>query len=247
MVEPEPVLVLVRPQMGENVGSAARAMLNFGLTRLRLVAPQFGWPNAKAVNAASGAHVVLNRLEVFETLEAALADCQTVFATTARPREWPKPVFTAEAAACALRPRAMGGAQVAVLFGPERTGLETDDLRLCDAIVTVPLNPDYSSLNLAQAVLLVAYEWYRAGDATAPVTPIQPPEGRRLANKAELAALIDHLVAELDEVDFWRVADRRASLIRALTGVLARAELFDSDAHLLHGVIKSLAGKRRRG
>ena len=158
-----PVIILVRPQLGENVGTTARAMLNFGLTDLRLVRPQCGWPNAKALQAASGATEVLNRLSVFDRVEDAASDLHRLYATTARPRDLPKPVVTAAQAAREARAALQRGEGVGILFGPERTGLSNDDLIYADAVVSIPVNPDFFSLNLAQAVLLVAYEWFESG------------------------------------------------------------------------------------
>ena len=240
-----PVVILVRPQLGENVGAAARAMLNFGLTDLRLVQPQCGWPNVKAVQAASGANVVLNRMQVFARVEDAAGDLQRLYATTARPRDLPKPVVTAAQAAREARAALAGGERVGLLFGPERTGLTTDDLIYADAVVSIPANPRFASLNLAQAVLLVAYEWYQSGAAVPlrqPALPAGPP-----ASQGELARLLEHLIAELDAVDFFRAADRRTSMSRALKLIGARAGLRVQDVHLLRGVIKELArGGRRR-
>jgi tRNA/rRNA methyltransferase len=238
-----PVVILVRPQLGENVGAAARAMLNFGLTDLRLVQPQCGWPNVKAVQAASGATDVLNRLHVFARVEDAAGDLQRLYATTARPRDLPKPVVTAAQAARDARAALAGGERVGLLFGPERTGLTTDDLIYADAVVSIPANPDFASLNLAQAVLLVAYEWFQSGAAPArqPALPAGCP-----ASKGELARLLEHLIAELDAVDFFRAADRRASMSRALKLIGARAGLRAPDVHLLRGVIKELARGGRR-
>lgn len=238
-----PVIVLVRPQLGENVGTAARAMLNFGLYELRLVRPQCGWPNAKALNAASGAIEVLNRLQLFETVEAATADLHRLYATTARPRDLPKAVVTAEAAAREAGDAIAAGNRVGVLFGPERTGLSNDDLVYADAVLTIPLNPAFTSLNLAQAVLLVGYEWYKAGTSPRPRREARPA-GRR-ATKAELDRLSDHLVGELDASGFFRGPDRRVSLVRTLKLIAGRARLHEPDVHLLHGIIKALSGKRR--
>jgi tRNA/rRNA methyltransferase len=241
---PKPAVILVRPQLGENVGTVARAMLNFGLEELRLVQPKCGWPNVKAVNAASGATEVLNRLRVFEGVQDATADLHLTLATTARPRDLPKPVIDAEAAAREARAAAAQGLRSALMFGPERTGLSNDDLIYADAVVTVPLNPSFSSLNLAQAVLLVAYEWFKAG---APPPPEASSEDlARPATKGEVARLFDHLLAELDAVDFFRAPDRRQSLGRTIQLILERARLREPDVHLLHGVVKSL-GRRRRG
>lgn len=241
---PAPVIILVRTQLGENVGTAARAMLNFGLSELRLVRPKCGWPNVKALNAASGATEVLNRLQVFETVADATADLHRLYATTARPRDLPKAVLTAKAAAGEARRAVARGERIGVLFGPERTGLSNDELVYADAVLTIPLNPAFTSLNLAQAVLLVGYEWFQAG-AAAPSRLEPKPAGRR-ATKAELERLADHLVGELDAAGFFRAPDRRVSLARTLKLIAERARLHEPDVHLLHGIIKALAGKRPR-
>ena len=240
-----PVVILVGTQLGENVGTAARAMLNFGLTELRLVRPKCGWPNVKALNASSGAVEVLNRLEVFESVESATADLHRVFATTARPRDLPKPVVTAEAAARETRAALARGERVGLLFGPERTGLSNDELIYADAVLSIPLNPAFTSLNLAQAVLLVAYEWFKAADATPPTQPPEP--AGRPATKAELDRLMDHLLGELDAVAFFRAPDRRLSLARTIKLIFERAHLHEPDVHLLHGIIKALVRGRRQG
>jgi tRNA/rRNA methyltransferase len=239
-----PIIILVRPQLGENVGATARAMLNFGLTDLRLVAPQCGWPNAKALQAASGATEVLNRLSVLERLEDAACDLHRVYATTARPRDLPKPVVSAAQAAREARAALQKGERVGILFGPERTGLSNDDLIYADAVVSIPVNPDFFSLNLAQAVLLVAYEWFESAVDVPDRREIDP--AGRPATKGELDQLLDHLIAELDAVDFFRTADRRASMSRALRLIFARAGLHEPDVHLLRGVIKELARGGRR-
>lgn len=237
-----PVIILVGTQLGENVGTTARAMLNFGLMELRLVRPKCGWPNVKALNAASGAVEVLNRLGTFDTVEAASADLHRLYATTARPRDLPKPVVTAAEAALEARRAVARDQRVGVLFGPERTGLSNDDLIYADAVLTIPLNPAFTSLNLAQAVLLVAYEWFKAGDAT-------PPRGDaqiagRPATKGELDRLVAHLVDELDAVGFFRAQDRRVSLVRTIRLIVERARLHEPDVHLLHGIIKALVRRR---
>ncbi|MGH6898919.1 MAG: RNA methyltransferase [Geminicoccaceae bacterium] len=234
-----PVVILVRPQLGENVGTAARAMLNFGLRELRLVRPRCGWPNVKALQAASGATEVLNRLRLFDRVADAASDLHRLYATTARPRDLAKPVVTAAHAARGARAALAGGEQVGFLFGPERTGLSNDDLIYADAILSIPVNPDFFSLNLAQAVLLVAYEWFQSA-ARGPDRRDIEPTGRP-ATKGELDQLLEHLIAELDAVDFFRSADRRQSMSRALKLIFARADLRESDVHLLRGVIKDLA------
>ena len=236
---PPPAVILVGTQLGENVGSAARAMLNFGLTDLRLVRPKCGWPNAKALSAASGATEVLNRLQLFERVEDAAADLHRLYATTARAREIAKPVLSAHEAVQAGRGAEAAGLRVGFLFGPERTGLANDELVLADAVLSVPVNPEFFSLNLAQAVLLVAYEWFQSA-AALPPRQATPPAGRP-ATKGELDQLLEHLVVELDETEFFRVAERRPSLIRTLRLIFARADLHEPDIHLLRGVIKQLA------
>ena len=187
-----PVVILVRPQLGENVGTTARAMLNFGLTELRLVEPKCGWPSVKALQAASGATEILNGLRIFDRVEEAVADLELLFATTARPRDLPKRVVSAAGAAREARAALAEGRRVGVLFGPERTGLSNDDLIFADAVLSVPLNPDFTSLNLAQAVLLVGYEWFQAGG---PAPPRQASAASRRATKGELDQLVEHLVA----------------------------------------------------
>jgi len=238
--EAQPVVVLVRPQMGENVGTAARAMLNFGLSRLRLVDPVCGWPNAKAVNAASGASVVLNGIEIFASTRAAVADLHRVYATTARPREMTKPVLTAAEAGGEARRRIAAGERVGLLFGPERTGLGNDNVVLADAVVTIPLNPAFASLNLAQAVLLTAYEYHRAGPATPP--PVDEPAP---ATKADVDRLLTHLVAALEGTSFFRSADRRDKRIQELEVLLHRRELREVEIRTLRGVVKGLTQRAR--
>src|SRR5262245_36259475 len=239
-----PVVVLVRPQLGENVGAAARAMLNFGLTDLRLVRPQCGWPNVKAVQAASGATEVLNRLRVFERVEDAMSDLQRLYATTARPRDLSKPVVTSAQAAREVCAALRRGERVGILFGPERTGLSNDDLIYADAVIRIPVNPEFFSLNLAQAVLLVAYEYFQT-EVAVEERQAALPAGRP-ARKGDLEQLLEHLITELDQVDFFRAPDRRASMSRALKLIGARAELSEPDVHLLRGVIKELARGGRR-
>jgi tRNA/rRNA methyltransferase len=240
-----PAVILVGTQLGENVGTAARAMLNFGLTDLRLVRPKCGWPNAKALSAASGATEVLNRLRLFERVEDAAADLQRLYATTARSREIAKPVVSPREAVHEGRSAQAAGERVGFLFGPERTGLSNDELVLADAVLSVPVNPRFFSLNLAQAVLLVAYEWFQSAPALPPRHET-PPAGRP-ATKGEPDQLLAHLVSELDETEFFRTAERRSSLVRTLKLIFARAGLHEPDIHLLRGVIKQLAlGDRRR-
>jgi tRNA/rRNA methyltransferase len=240
-----PAIILIGTQLGENIGTTARAMLNFGLTDLRLVKPKCGWPNVKALQACSGATEVLNGLRIFETVEEATADLRLVLATTARPRDLPKPVVTAAGAGTKLRETIGVGDPAGVLFGPERTGLSNYHLIYADAVLTVPLNPAYSSLNLAQAVLLIAYEWYQAADQTPAWQGAH--SDRRAATKGEITGLLDHLATELDQTNFFRTEDRRGSMLQALKLVLQRANLREPDIHLLRGMVKALARQRHEG
>jgi tRNA/rRNA methyltransferase len=204
---PQPVFVLVRPQMGENIGAAARAMLNFGLERMRIVAPRDGWPNPKAAAMASGAGRVLDAAGVHDDLAGALADCDYVYATTARARELAKPVRTPERAMEEARAMRAEGKKVAVLFGPERAGLENEDVSRANAIITVPVNPDFASLNLGQSVLLTAYEYGRQTIEAAPeVVNLAKTD---FATHAEVEALANHYEQRLDEVGYFFPRPRR--------------------------------------
>jgi tRNA/rRNA methyltransferase len=241
---PAPAVILVEPQLGENIGFAARAMLNCGLTDLRLVRPRPRWPNRRARAAASGADPVLDGALLAPTVDAATADLRHLYATTARPRDMTKPVVTPAAAAAEMRRFAAAGEPSGILFGPERTGLDNDDVARADAVLTVPLNPRFTSLNLGQAVLVVAYEWLRAGDATPPrAVPI--PAGTRAATREELANLFAHLEGELDAGGFLRVAEKRPIMVRNLRNLFLRAGLTEKEVRTLHGVVKALTGRRR--
>lgn len=239
-----PIVILSRPQMAENVGTAARAMLNFGIYQLRLVAPNFGWPNAKALMAASGANEVLNRMEVFPDLPAALHDVNTLYATTARGRDLTKPVLEAEEVAERAHRAIAGGHRVGYLFGPERTGLENDEIALADAILTIPVNPYFPSLNLAQAVLLTSYEWHRKR----PERPAVPAGVDRSvpASKADVHRLHEALMVELDKVDFFKTVDRRRTFALTIETMLERRGFTTSEVHLFRGIVKELATARRR-
>lgn len=239
---PAPVVVLVRPQLGENIGMAARAMLNCGLSALRLVSPRDGWPNERARRAASGADVVLEKARVFGTVAEAVADLQHVVATTARDRELVQRIVTARRAASEMRGRIARGQRVGVLFGPERTGLTNDDMVQADTALTIPLNPQFSSLNVAQAVLIVAYEWLTAADAT----PAQRIAGHaaRAASKQELQNLFGHLERALDESGFLRHKAMRPSMVLNLRALLQRAAMTEQEVRTFHGVI-SFLGKHK--
>ena len=233
-----PAVILVAPQLAENIGSTARAMLNCGLTDLRLVRPRPAWPHPRAVAAAAGADAVLDGARVVARTEEAIADLHYVAATAARPREGVKAVVTARAAAAEVRERLGRGERSGYLFGPERTGLENDDVALADALLTVPLNPDFSSLNLAQAVLLAAYEWRMSGDGT---------QGRVLAKgkaeaalKAEVLDFFARLEAELDDCGFLRNTAMRPTMVRNIRSIFYRAGLMSHEVRTLHGILTGL-------
>ncbi len=229
----QPVFVLVRPQLGENIGKAARAMLNFGLTDMRLVAPRDGWPNPAAGPAASGADIVLEKAQVFETVADALADCAHVYATTVRKRGLVKPVVTPEEAAREIHAEQ---GRTAILFGPERSGLETDDVAIARKILTVPINPEFGSLNLAQAVILVAYEWSKhVALASPPQVDLDPP-----ADQQELDGLIDHLESMLEPAGYFFPPDRVPATKRTLRSVLTKPAWNANEVRTLRGVLSTL-------
>ena len=238
--EPEegPAVILVEPQLGENIGTAARAMLNFGLTDLRLVRPRNGWPAPKARSAASGADLVIDGARVFSQTAEALADLDLVLATTARSRDMVKTVLSPAAAAGALRERTAAGGRAGLLFGPERTGLHNDDLALADAVVTVPLNPGFSSLNLAQAVLLMGYEWFKLANQAPPRETLTP--GTRPATKGELQGLFEHLERELDETGFLLPVEKRPAMIRNIRNLFQRTGMTEQEVRTFRGVIAAL-------
>lgn len=239
-----PVFVLVRPQMGENIGAAARAMLNFGLERMRIVDPRDGWPNPKAVAMASGAGRVLDHAGVFPDVRAALADCDFVFATTARGRELTKPVVTPERAMMMAREMAAAGKRVGVMFGPERAGLENDDVVQAQAIVTVPVNPEFFSLNLAQCVLLLGYEWGRQGSEV-------PPEvmamGRtEFANGEEVGRLGDHFEERLAAAGFFYPEGKAAGMKLSLRNMWSRLGLTRAEVQTFHGMLRQIAYRLKK-
>ncbi|WP_336297005.1 RNA methyltransferase [Sphingosinicella microcystinivorans] len=235
---PPPVIVLVRPQLGENIGKAARAMLNFGLAEMRLVSPRDGWPNPDAGPAASGADIVLENAQVCETVADAVADCAFVYATTVRKRGLTKAVVGPEKAARDTRARP---GRTAILFGPERSGLETDDVALAQAILTVPVNPEFASLNLAQAVILFAYEWSKANVGEA--ASFDNYEGP--APQADLEGLIAQIDTALDAVGYFRVESRAPASRRTLRNMLTRPGFSAKEVRTLRGIITALIKDRR--
>ncbi len=237
----EPVFILVAPQMGENIGATARAMWNFGLDRLRLVAPRDGWPNPRAEAMASGAAHVLDGVSVPETTLDARADLGFVFATTARDRSLTKEVMTPERAMAEARAMIAAGESVGILFGPERAGLENADIVRANAVISVPVNPAFGSLNLAQSALLLAYEWMRQGDATPPSSYVMA--GAERATGIEVEKFLDHLVGRLDATGFFFPEHKRPHMVAVLENLFRRAPLTDADIRVLHGVVRALAVK----
>ncbi|MDF3606440.1 RNA methyltransferase [Paracoccus sp. DMF-8] len=240
----EPVVILVRPQMGENIGAAARAMLNFGLTEMRLVDPRDGWPNPRAIAMASGAAgKVLDHARVFPTLAEAMFDVDYAYATTARGRELTKPVLTPAQAMQDGRARTAAGGRIALIFGPERAGLENDDVARANAIITVPVNPDFPSLNLAQAVLLVGYEWSRDALPPEPAPHGRRPDGEATATRIEIEKLADHWEERLDAAGFFFPAEKAPAMKLTLRNLWSRLPLTRADTRIFHGMLRQLIRK----
>jgi tRNA/rRNA methyltransferase len=234
-----PAIVLVRPQLGQNIGKAARAMLNFGLTELRLVSPRDGWPNPDAGPAASGADIVLEKAQVFDTVEEAIADCSLVFASTVRRRDLVMPVIGPEEMANRI---AASAERSAILFGPERSGLETEEVALANAIVTVPINPKFASLNLAQAVILLAYEWSKhSALAQPPAKELEPP-----APHGELEGLITQLDEELDTKGYFHPPSRTQATRNTLRTIFTKTGWSSREVKAIRGVIRALVGPPRK-
>jgi tRNA/rRNA methyltransferase len=234
----KPVIVLVRPQLGQNIGKAARAMLNFGLTEMRLVAPRDGWPNPDAGPSASGADVVLERAKVFNTVQDAIADCPTVYASTVRRRDLVMPVLTPEEMADQI---AGSSERSAILFGAERSGLETEEVALANAIVTVPINPEFGSLNLAQAVILLAYEWSKSSELAVPTAKeLEPP-----APHGELEGLIGQLEESLEEKGYFHPPSRTQATKNTLRTIFTKTGWSSREVKAVRGVIRALMNPPR--
>lgn len=234
----QPVIVLVRPQLGENIGKAARAMLNFGLTEMRIVAPRDGWPNPSAGPSAAGADIVLDKAQIFETTADAVADCSHIYATTVRKREDTKRVVTPEEAAAEIRTQS---GRSAFLFGREASGLDIQDVAMAGAILTVPINPEFGSLNLAQAVILCAYEWSKSQNLSQPTkSDLLPP-----APQQELDGLIDHLDAMLEPKGYFLPDSRAEATRRTLRNVLTAPGWNHLEIRTLRGVLSTLAKRDR--
>lgn len=234
----KPVMVLVRPQLGQNIGKAARAMLNFGLSEMRLVAPRDGWPNPDAGPAASGADAVLKHAKLFTTTAEAIADCSTVFASTVRRRDLVMPVVNPSEMAdqvCAAAGRS------AILFGPERSGLETEDVALANAIVTVPINPEFGSLNLAQAVILLAYEWSKRSELAQPTSKEVEPQ----APQGEIEALIRHLDEELNGKGYFHPPSRTQATRNTIRTIFTKTGWSSREVKAVRGIIRALVSPPR--
>jgi tRNA/rRNA methyltransferase len=240
---PGPIVVLVEPQLGENIGAAARAMANFGLSRLRLVNPRQGWPNPKATMMAAGADRVLDHAVLYATLEAAIADCHFVLATTARAHDQAKPVISPGQAAQEMAQHIAAETNVAILFGRERNGLENAEVALADRIITFPINPAFASLNLAQAVALVAYEWLK--HAAAEALPFAMPDKSKPAPKQQLLAFFENVERELETVEFFRPAEKRETMVINLRNIFSRMQPTQQDIQTLHGVIMAIVEGRK--
>lgn len=241
-----PVVILVRPQLADNVGACARAMANGGLFHMRLVAPRDGWPQEKAWRTASGADRILDALTVHDTVADATADLHRVFATCPRPRHIVKPVLTARGAAAELRATADRGLKTGILFGPERAGLDNDDMAAADSLVRYPLNPAFMSLNLAQAVMVMAYEWWTAADDTPP-RDLMTNE-TEIATKGKLDNFLAHLVDELDASGFLRNLPKRPGMVRNIRHFFERGEVTEQELRTLHGIVTELSlGRKVRG
>jgi len=241
-----PAVILVRPQLADNIGACARAMANGGLFHLRLVAPRDGWPQPKAWRNSSGAHRILDEVAVHATLAEAVADLHRVFATCPRPRHIVKPVLTARGAAYEMREICNRGLRAGILFGPERAGLDNDDIAAADSLVRYELNPAFMSLNLAQAVMVTAYEWWTAADPTPPRTLMT--NETRVATKAELENFLTHLTDQLDACGFLRNLPKRPGMVRNIRHFFQRGEVTEQELRTLHGIVTELAlGRRQLG
>ena len=237
-----PVFILVESQLPDNIGAAARAMLNFGIDRLRLVHPRPEWPNDRARAVSAGADAVLDAAPVYRSVAESLADLKIVYATSARPRDLVKLVLTPAEAAREMRAHRAAGTECGVLFGPERTGLVNDDVAFADAVISVPLNPAFSSLNLAQAVLVIAYEWFQSGDDTPGLVfrhGEYPP-----ADKLHLKSFLDRLETELEACGFLRTEHMRAAMVRNIHAMFGRMQLTDQEIRTLHGILTELVTRR---
>lgn len=259
MQKTNPSIILVKPQLGDNIGSSARAMFNFGLTDLRIIDPRDGWPSERAQAMSSGALDKMPPVSVFDDTKAAIADCNYIYATTARVRGMEKEIFTANAAATDMRDRAASGQKIGILFGGERAGLDNEDVALANALITIPANPDFTSINLGQAVLLTAYEWFQNQTPSPRSLTAHPPltegEGAECneagaglkpipAPQKDFELFINRLEDELDACGFFRSPDMRSSTLRNIRSMLARTELTEQEVRTWHGIVSALRGAK---
>jgi tRNA/rRNA methyltransferase len=234
-----PAIILVEPQMGENIGMVARAMANFGLAELRLVNPRDGWPNERAQATASKADHIIEATKVYETLPQAIADLNFIYATTARERDGYKPVRSPVVAATTLRTKFRAGEGTGILFGRERWGLTNEEVALADEIVTFPVNPAFASLNIAQAVLLMSYEWMKSGMDDLASVPFQATE-QRPSTKEQLLGFFDQLEEALDARGYFHPVGKKPKMIDNLRAVLSRQAFTEQEISVLRGVVSSL-------
>lgn len=247
MEQHNPAIILVSPQMGENIGASARAMANFALTDLKLINPRDGWPNNQPSESAHanavGAFDIMPPVEVFENTADALKEYHKVYATTARPRDMRKTVMTAQSAVEDMRQHQAQGLKTAILFGGERAGLNNDDIALSDIIISIPVNPEFSSINLAQSVLLVAYEWFQSGDNT--LAKHLPVGDSALAKHEELNDMIARLEDELETHNFFRNPDMHPTMMRNIRSIFSRIDMTEQEVRTFHGIISALIGKKK--
>lgn len=230
-------IILVQPQMGENIGAAARILSNFGLRDLRIVAPRDGWPNPKAEETARNAKFIIDEAKVFPTFQEAMADLHYLFAVTARPRDMVKPYLTPKETAAECYKHIQNQSRCGLVFGPERSGLTNGEVALCDAVVTIPVDPEHASLNLAQAVAILCYECYCANTTNTP--PLQKPLST--ATREEINGLFSHLETTLDQANFFKAPEKRERMLINIQNMFLRAELTDQDVRTLRGILTSLS------
>ena len=242
-----PAIILCRPQMGENIGAAARAMLNFGLTDLRIVAPRDGWPNERADATASGALDVMPAPAVYDTLEEAISDLHFTIATSARRRDMIKPVYNPASAMDEIMTRSNNEQKTGIIFGPERTGLTNEEISLCQSLITFPTNPDFASINLAQSVLLTAYEWHKTANNEAYDSQSAPTMDMNDSHPApldEVTGFIERLEQDLEERRFFRTPEMKPTMMTNIRNIFTRADISDQELRTLHGILSALRGNK---
>ena len=235
-----PSIILIEPQLGENIGMAARAMLNCGVMDLRIVSPRDGWPNKDAIAAAAGATTVIKNAQIFKTTINAIADLDVIFASTARPRDMEKRITDPKEAAIEMIEHIRNGTRIGIIFGQESKGLKNNDVALADAVLYLPLNPEFNSLNLAQAVFAICYEWHKVKNGSM-ISNVSPKKKSSRASKIHQFYMFEHLETELDRHGFFRVIEKRPSMVRNIRNMLGRAEFSEQEIRTFRGIIKALA------